>query len=166
MFDWHQLQRWGIGEDRLPPGSIIRFRELTFWQQYKGRIAGTATVVVLQAILIGALLVQRKQAKRRAAALAEAQRVLQESEERFRRVFEEGIWSRPSRKDYRFERLTALFVEWWITTRWNWFCCRLSISHPDDVRADVHLAEQLFKREILSTAFKRYVKSVKSSGPI
>ena len=40
MFDWRQLQRWGIDEDRLPPGSIIRFRELTMWQQYKWRIVG------------------------------------------------------------------------------------------------------------------------------
>ena len=24
MFDWRQLQRWGIGENRLPPGSIRR----------------------------------------------------------------------------------------------------------------------------------------------
>jgi len=23
MFDWRQLRRWGISEDRLPPGSVI-----------------------------------------------------------------------------------------------------------------------------------------------
>ena len=34
IFDWRQLQRWGISESTLPPGSEIRFRELTIWQQY------------------------------------------------------------------------------------------------------------------------------------
>jgi PAS domain S-box-containing protein len=86
MFDWRQLQRWGIAENRLPPGSVIRYRELTMWQQYKWRIIGAIAVVVLQAVLIGALLVQRRQVHRRAAALVEAQRVLQESEERFRHM--------------------------------------------------------------------------------
>src|SRR5207247_9198518 len=57
MFDWRQLQRWNIPENRLPPGSIIRFREVTVWQQYKWCIVGTITLVMLQAILIGSILV-------------------------------------------------------------------------------------------------------------
>ncbi len=56
MFDSRQLQRWGIDEDRLPPGSIIRFRELTAWQQYKWQIVAVIGLLVLQALLIGALL--------------------------------------------------------------------------------------------------------------
>src|SRR5947207_11301886 len=139
MFDWRELKRWGIDEDLLPPGSIVRFRELTFWQQYKWRIVGTAAVVVLQAILIGALLVQRKQTKRRTAALVKAQRVLQESEERFRRVFEEGpLGLALVERDYRFVMV-------------NGALCRMvgyeeaelvqetfaEITQPDDVRTDV-----------------------------
>ena len=34
-FDWRQLQRWGLKEDRLPPGSVIRFRELSAWERYR-----------------------------------------------------------------------------------------------------------------------------------
>jgi signal transduction histidine kinase/DNA-binding response OmpR family regulator len=64
MFDWRQLQRWGIREDLLPPESIIRFRELTVWQQYKWRIVVAIVVFVLQALLIAALLVQRHRARR------------------------------------------------------------------------------------------------------
>ena len=26
VFDWRQMQRWGISERRLPPGSQIEFR--------------------------------------------------------------------------------------------------------------------------------------------
>src|SRR6185369_10383664 len=62
MFDWRQLQRWGIVEDRLPPGSIMRFRELTLWQQHKWRIAGIIAVVLSQAVLICALLLLRGRA--------------------------------------------------------------------------------------------------------
>jgi len=60
MFDWRQLQRWDIREDRLPPGSVIRFRKLTMWEQYKWRIGSGIVVMGLQALLIGALLVERR----------------------------------------------------------------------------------------------------------
>ena len=33
QFDWRQLRRWGISEARLPTGSIIRFRQLSLWDQ-------------------------------------------------------------------------------------------------------------------------------------
>jgi signal transduction histidine kinase/CheY-like chemotaxis protein len=64
MFDWSQLRRWGISEDRLPPGSIIRFRELTMWQQYKWRIVAAIVLFGLQALLIGTLLVEHYRARR------------------------------------------------------------------------------------------------------
>ncbi len=64
MFDWRQLQRWGIDEDRLPPDSTIRFRELTIWQQYKWRIVAAIWVFCVQALLIGALLAERRRAGR------------------------------------------------------------------------------------------------------
>ena len=79
MFDWRQLQRWQVDEHRLPSGSTIRFRELTMWQQYKRRIVGAIAILVLQMVLIAALLVQRKRAQI-------AQRVIRESEERFRNM--------------------------------------------------------------------------------
>jgi hypothetical protein len=38
VFDWREMQRWGISENKLPPGSEIRFRNPTAWQQYRGYI--------------------------------------------------------------------------------------------------------------------------------
>ena len=35
MFDWREMQRWGISESRLPPGSEIFFRDPTAWEQYR-----------------------------------------------------------------------------------------------------------------------------------
>jgi PAS domain S-box-containing protein len=161
MFDWRQVQRWGIREDRLPPGSVIQFREPTFWQQYKWRIVGTVSVVVLQATLICALFVLHQRAQRRAAALAKAQRVLQESEERFRRVFEEGpLGLALVAKNYRFERVNGALCQMLGYEEAELVGMSfVDITHPDDVRADLDLAEKLFRREIpFFRMQKRYTK--------
>jgi PAS domain S-box-containing protein len=78
-YDWRELRRWNISEDRLPSGSIVRFRELTPWQQYRWRILAIAAISIGEAVLILGLFVNR--AKRR-----RAERSLRESEERFRLV--------------------------------------------------------------------------------
>jgi signal transduction histidine kinase len=69
MFDWRELKRWGVGEDRLPPGSIVRFKELSFWQQYKGRIISVLALFVLQTCFIALLLIERKRRQRAKEAL-------------------------------------------------------------------------------------------------
>jgi signal transduction histidine kinase len=55
VFDWRQLQRWGIGEAQLPGGSQILFHEPTFWEQYRWRVVLVVAVFLLQAALIAAL---------------------------------------------------------------------------------------------------------------
>ena len=88
MFDWRQLQRWGIREDSLPEDSIIRFRELTLWQQYKWRIIGhdRRYCIADASDLRTAPDTAQPSARRAAAALVKTQRVLRESEERFRNM--------------------------------------------------------------------------------
>jgi PAS domain S-box-containing protein len=86
MFDWRQLQRWGIAEDDLPPNSIIHFKTITMWEQYRWRILAVMLVVILQALLIGALLLERNRSRRAASDVIRAQRILQESEARFRNM--------------------------------------------------------------------------------
>jgi len=60
MFDWRQLKRWSISEDQLPPGSIVKFKELTVWDMYKGRIIGAFALVLFQVLIISYLLYQRR----------------------------------------------------------------------------------------------------------
>jgi signal transduction histidine kinase len=55
-FDWRQMQRWGISEQRLPPGSEILYREPTAWERYSWLIVLTTAVIFLQAVLISFLL--------------------------------------------------------------------------------------------------------------
>ena len=56
IFDWRQLQRWGISDGNLPAGSTVYFRELTGWERYSWQIALTAAVILAQAGFISALL--------------------------------------------------------------------------------------------------------------
>jgi PAS domain S-box-containing protein len=78
MFDWRELQRWKISENSLPPGSIVKFREFTFWQLYKWRIIGVLALIALQALLIAFLLIERRrlriatEARRHLAAIVES----------------------------------------------------------------------------------------------
>ena len=78
MFDWRELKRWGISESSLPPGSVISFRQLTFWEHYKWQIVGVLTVISLQAIFIGVLLVERKRRRRAKDALDQLNLELEE----------------------------------------------------------------------------------------
>jgi signal transduction histidine kinase len=59
-FDWREMQRWGISESRLPPGSTIYFRDPRAWDQYKTQILAVTAAILLQASLIGWLLRERQ----------------------------------------------------------------------------------------------------------
>src|SRR5262249_15226136 len=75
VFDWRQLQRWRISESRLPVGSEIRFRSPTAWEQYRLEIMLISAVLVLQSLLIGRLIYERR---RRRKAEVEASRRMAE----------------------------------------------------------------------------------------
>jgi signal transduction histidine kinase len=64
LFDWRQLQRWGISESKLPAGSEILFREPGAWEQYKPQILAITAAILAQALLIGWLLHERHYRRR------------------------------------------------------------------------------------------------------
>lgn len=87
MFDWRQLRRWNVDERRLPPGSIVRFRQPTMWEQYRWLIAGTLTILLLQTATIAGLLVQRVWRRRAERSAREVSgRLITAQEEERRRV--------------------------------------------------------------------------------
>lgn len=51
-FDARALERWGISEDRLPPGSVIRYASPGVWQAHRGAILGVATFGLVQTALL------------------------------------------------------------------------------------------------------------------
>jgi PAS domain S-box-containing protein len=79
MVDWRQLRRWKLDEKRLPAGTVVRFREISVWESYKGYIIGGVVLILAETLLLFGLAWQRARAKR-----AETQ--LRESEGRFRLV--------------------------------------------------------------------------------
>jgi signal transduction histidine kinase len=52
IFDWRLMQRWGISESRLPPGSEISFREPSAWQKYQMEILAIVAAILFQTGLI------------------------------------------------------------------------------------------------------------------
>ena len=51
-FDWRQMQRWGISESDLPPGSEVLFRPPTVWEQYRPHILAAFAAFLVQGALI------------------------------------------------------------------------------------------------------------------
>ena len=62
--DWRELRRWSIDAKRLPPGSIVQFRQLSFWEQYRWYIAAALAIMAVQAVLITDLLLERARRRR------------------------------------------------------------------------------------------------------
>jgi signal transduction histidine kinase len=75
MFDWRELQRWGISEKSLPRGSSISFREPTMWETYWLQIITVGAALLLQSILISWLLYEHW--RRQTAEAASAQQMLE-----------------------------------------------------------------------------------------
>ncbi|MGZ8289840.1 MAG: sensor histidine kinase [Telluria sp.] len=75
VFDWRQLERWGVGRAALPPDSEIRFYEPGLWERYRWQLAGIVAALVLQAIFLAVLLAERR---RRAGAEQVSRRRLAE----------------------------------------------------------------------------------------
>jgi C4-dicarboxylate-specific signal transduction histidine kinase len=63
--DWNQAQRWGIDEKMIPAGTIVHFKQPTFWEAYRTGAMIALAVFLLQAALIAALYFERR---RRSAA--------------------------------------------------------------------------------------------------
>ena len=71
VFDWRELRRWGLNEDRFPPGSEFRFREPTLFEQHKWRILSGIALFIIQTLLIAGLLAERQRRLRAQGALRE-----------------------------------------------------------------------------------------------
>ena len=82
MFDWRQFKRFKIREDRLPPGSIVRFREFSIWEQYKWYILGLTTFCIVEFLLIVGLWIQRRRR-------SQAEEEVRESEAKFAAIFQD-----------------------------------------------------------------------------
>ncbi|MGA7310496.1 MAG: HAMP domain-containing sensor histidine kinase, partial [Pseudolabrys sp.] len=73
VYDWRQLQRWHISEAVLPPGSEVRFRPSSAWEQYHWQIMAIAVGLLAQSLLIAWLFFEHR--RRRQAEIVGHQRM-------------------------------------------------------------------------------------------
>jgi len=59
IFNWLQMQRWGVRESGLPPGSEVRLRAPGIWDKYRWQTLSVVAVLLIQAGLISILLHER-----------------------------------------------------------------------------------------------------------
>jgi signal transduction histidine kinase len=61
MFDWRELQRWGLKERNLPAGSTVLYREPTLWERAKRILLTGLLIILILTFLTGYLLFKQKQ---------------------------------------------------------------------------------------------------------
>lgn len=85
MADWRELRRWKFDEQRLPPGTIVRFEQPTFWERYKWHVIAVALGLLVQSGLLVWLLFTRA---RRRQSESERERFASVAETEHERVNE------------------------------------------------------------------------------
>ena len=89
-YDWRELQRWNISESRLPPGSVIEFRQPTVWNRYKWYILAALAILGVQSAMIVDLLIEHRRRRRTQEELQESQQLM----ELAAAAGEIGLWAR------------------------------------------------------------------------
>jgi PAS domain S-box-containing protein len=111
VFDWRQLRRWNIDEKNLPPRSSVRYRELTFWDQYKWYVISSLTAIVLEGILIAYLLIARAKRRRAESEMARLGRLAEDERKKLDELVSNVpgiVWE--SRVDPETETTQATFI--------------------------------------------------------
>ena len=112
MWDFRQLRRFGIRESQLPPGSIVKFREVTLWDAWWREISAGIALIAIESLLLAALFAQLRRRRR-------TERELEVQKARYRTVadFTHDLeyWRRPD-QGFEYvspacERLTGFSVD-------------------------------------------------------
>ena len=82
--DWRQLRHWHISEARVPAGTLVRFRQASFWDKYKPYVLAGIAIFLAQSVLITGLLVQRRRRHQAEERLRAGEAKLRKSYQRIR----------------------------------------------------------------------------------
>ena len=105
--DARAMERWGLQQKNLPPGSTILFHRPSLWEQHRYLISATAAVIVVQSLVVAGLLFQRRRRR-------QAEESLKESEDRMTFAATSasiGLWhiDRETRQLWATEHCRAIF---------------------------------------------------------
>jgi PAS domain S-box-containing protein len=128
MVDFRALQRFGIRESKLPPGSVVLYKPISFYRKYLWWIWGTLVVFALESALIFYLVVQRRRSR-----LAEAS--LRESEAKYKLILESSsdiVWTMNAEGLFTYispgiQKVLGYDADLWLGKRPE------SFLHPDDL---------------------------------
>jgi PAS domain S-box-containing protein len=153
LVDAKAMERWGLKQSNLPPGSTVLFQAPSLWDEHRTLVLGTALVIGVQSLFLAGLLFQRRRRR-------QAEGSLRESEERMKFTAASaniGLW--------QFDRATG---ELWATEH-----CRalfglandvpltretiLATVHPEDRRSAVDALRGLSNGEGSATTNVRIV---------
>jgi PAS domain S-box-containing protein len=154
--DWRQLHRWNIPESALPLGTVVLYREPTFWERDRNYIIAALVLIMAQSFLIAGLLWQRAR-KRKAEA------ILRESEERFRNLADTTpslIWmcDEHGKVTYLNDKglaFTGFHANGGYGDTWK------AYLHPDDLRRVTELNALALKRR---TSFSKEYRLLRNDG--
>lgn len=74
IFDGRQLERFGLRDRDLPPGSEVRFRRVGLWEAHWKEISIGLALIGFETLLVAGLVIQLRRRRRVERALAEAER--------------------------------------------------------------------------------------------
>jgi signal transduction histidine kinase len=77
VFNWTALHRWGIDENRLPPGSVLEFRTPSAWEKYRWYVLAGLAIITFQTALIIGLFVQRSRFRKVERSLRESHNLIE-----------------------------------------------------------------------------------------
>jgi PAS domain S-box-containing protein len=73
LYDWRELKRWSIPESAVPPGSEIRYRELSSWEAHREAIVGAIGLMAIETFLILGLVINLRRRRRAEQSLSESE---------------------------------------------------------------------------------------------
>jgi len=160
MFDWRQLERWGISESDLPEDSLIEYQEYTIWDEYHGRVIVIAILIMIQTLIILYFLYQRRrrlQLEEKSTEQLNFEKLLLEMSSDFTRLpidqVEEKILEGLAKTGSFFKADRAFLF------RFNWDQTHFSISHlweAEGIKADQVVQGKVVK-EIFPWLYKKLI---------
>lgn len=73
MFDWRQIERWGVDASKLPAETVFLNRPPSLWEQYKGLVLGAVFAIIVLSSLVLALALQNQRRRRAELSLRASQ---------------------------------------------------------------------------------------------
>jgi signal transduction histidine kinase len=64
LFDWRELQRFGLSQERLPEGAEILFAPPSLWKTHRNAVLGAIALLGGETVLIGAFIVQLRRRRK------------------------------------------------------------------------------------------------------